>query len=147
MPEGAARFVPSVKPVNADDQLLVITLAFDQDLIKYAHRFQFSVSSTITFCRNGSLNPGKELFYSHYVYDRSGIADGFRTEKQKPGTLVGYDLYVSVRPPHVSDFQYDLNRNPEDICIRLQGGNMERSFKSDILVVPKASIFRALQNH
>jgi hypothetical protein len=54
------------------------------------------------------------------------------------------DVAFSAKQPSTHE-SFDLRAHPEDICFRVGGGFAGRGFKSNVVVIPKAEIIKALE--
>ncbi len=85
-----------------------------------------------------------------YIFDTSGRVDAFgkRTSNDNAEGKNYYHIYVSVNSVKLAGqtvFPYSVERQAEDICIRLHGGNMlGEKFASNLIFVSKEAIMSAL---
>jgi hypothetical protein len=87
-----------------------------------------------------------------YIFDAAGQVDAYRkdnaVDQNTASNPTTYSIYIAIKSIPLagqSVFDYDLQRDPENICIQLRGGNMLGvKFMSNVIMVPKGAIAEAL---
>jgi hypothetical protein len=129
-----------------EEELLVLTLSSQRSLRDFSRRYDYTIHNLAAFCRAGEPDETLRLRHDPYVYDSKGEYVDFRRAPEPPDPT--YRIFIAVRSilrAQRDTYQYDLRRTPEDVCIRIRGGNMVGgSYKSDVLVIPAASVTAAL---
>ncbi|UFZ03449.1 hypothetical protein LQG66_30175 [Bradyrhizobium ontarionense] len=145
----------SVKPFSMP--MMMATFSADVDLREYARPYGFNISYRVGLCVDGafSIDATRKLQQDPYVYDSFGNINSYREIRSSPRGASGYHYHVYFdfafekagaidHPERVPSFLYDLRKTPEDICIRIVGGNMlGQAFQSNNLVIPAAEIAEA----
>jgi hypothetical protein len=145
---------------GADEQLirgrpyLAIRVSTEQDLGEYAKQHEFNITNSVAACKGNQLDQKIELQNDPYVYDSYGKVDAFRSTPPKAaGERQGrstYVIYAAVQATPLAGrdvFLYDLQKNPQDICFQLQGGNMSGgTFVSNVVSIPKVALIEALEH-
>lgn len=132
-----------------DRASLVVSFTAEQDLFGYVKQHEYSIGNDASFCRGNEIDSLRPTQNDPYVFDARGKLDAYRGDVSgSPASEPIYHIYIAIRPIHLagqSVFEYDLQHAPEDVCVRLSGGNMlGGKFISNVIVVPKASIMAAL---
>lgn len=142
-------FLLLAKKAPPDKRFLDVHLSAERDLIKYAKQYEYNILNETSLCREGQLDPSKQLQNDSYVYDRLGVVEAVRKADDGGQDQAGYDLYIAVQSVPLASgqvFEYNLQRDPQDVCVRLRGGNMlGDSFTSNTIVIPKAVIAEAMR--
>lgn len=141
---------------------LVIRFTTSIDLVRFAHRHENSLDPVASLCATSAHNRQKVLFTLLDVFDALGrVASrqgpgGAGEPLGVPANATGrYDYYaylvlastVAFRGAQSRDIYiaYDLERDPRDVCFRLQGGNiLGADFTTNTIVIPAATIRAAL---
>ena len=142
-------FVPLAHAALSERSFLVLNFSAERDLIEYAKRYEYNIVNNASICRDDGIDTTKLLQNDVYIYDATGAVNAFRKDgPEEASARAGYDVYIAMRSIPLASrsvFEYDLQYNPENICIQLKGGNMlGDSFVSNIIVVPKVAISDAL---
>jgi hypothetical protein len=136
-------------------QMVMVNLSTRTNLSAYARRYEYDVGNVASICSKGSIDATKMLQGDPYVYDDSGKVDAFR-KQAKAGTddrspIRTYHLYFNVKPIALAGrkdiFVYDLQRQPEGVCVQLLGGNMVGDkFFSKVVTIPKEVLGSAISH-
>jgi len=142
-------FVPIAKAALPERSFLVLNFSAERDLVEYAKRYEYNIVNDASICRDDEIDTAKLLQNDVYIYDPAGAVNAFRKdESEEASASAGYNVYIAMKPIPLASrsvFEYDLQHNPENICVQLKGGNMlGDSFVSNVIVVPKSAISDAL---
>jgi len=124
--------------------LLVVNFSADRDLSKVTNDNGYHIVNDASFCHDGEFDASQRLLSDPYVFDKSGEVDA-RIAFREATSPRSYTIYVATKSILVGNgSEYDLKRNPRDVCIKLRGRNMlGGGFASNVLLVPKAIIASA----
>ncbi|MGV8998079.1 MAG: hypothetical protein ACOH12_14145 [Parvibaculaceae bacterium] len=133
---------------------LLVNFTTDESLTKLAHRHEFNIVNEASLCDSaGEIDLSKELQNDSSVYDSFGLATTYDKSDTQNSRLsnVSYHVYINLKGiPLAGDpdvFLYDLKSAPQNVCVRLSGGNMLGSkITSNTFVVPKMAIVNALKD-
>jgi hypothetical protein len=135
------------------------------DIPQGGHFFWFLVYPKITICKNENIYDDREINFESAVFWQRGDVNGPNTyfdddysidmlRKLYPAfrsqELKYYAVFAPIRHvlgvPHPIEFAFDLERQPEDLCFAVYGGDMlGATYQSNTVVVPKAAIAEAFR--
>jgi hypothetical protein len=132
--------------------LLVFRIRFStaHDFDRLAKRYGYGAKSTISICKGNSVDPAKEIGYLQVDDEFGSISPYWQSkvpyrDKTAAGEVI-YHVYFNVSFEGGNGaFAYDLSHVPEDICVRIEGGNGFIGFISNTLVIPRRVIVNALR--
>ncbi len=133
---------------NAKPQKLLFRVKFTskENLHKFARDHSYSVGVWPYFCdRSQDSIPWRSEPYWHGLV----VGAPLKYEMQKKDGVFVYYVFldVSFTAKQPSSYEsFDLRTHPEDICFRVGGGFAGRGFKSNVVVIPKLEIIKALKN-
>ncbi len=150
-PTDTESFGPHSSPL---ERMLKVSLASRVGLIEYSRRFEYNPGYRAFGCADWGID--EKRLRGSYIYDNNGIVDNSRKEESlNKGTQTDdhvYRIYIYIKSvPQLENngiyrnsFRYDLHREPQDVCIRLRGGNMLGfTFEANTVVIPKELISAA----
>lgn len=138
----------SFKNKKPRNPLFKIKFTSKENLHKYAVSKGFPVSVTPFFCDRPDISVllgGPQLFWKGLII--GGIPYNYSMEIEK-GKVFTYYAFLDVADNFTGPSSYerfDLRTSPEDICFQLKGGFAGRGFESNVVVIPKANIIKALE--
>lgn len=125
--------------------LFRVEFASKENLHKFARDNSYPVAIWPYFCGRpkAQVSLGTEVFWKGL-----DIGAPLNYEMQKNDEVFVYYTFLNVTfaAKHPSSYEsFDLRTHPEDICFRVGGGFAGRGFKSNVVVIPKADIIKALE--
>ncbi len=163
-----ARVLTTGKLRDSEPQIK-ITFSSEVDLVDIGqgkHFFSFPVYQETTLCKNFASGRGGEISIGGEVFWKGGGVNGSNTyyshedysaelfrkfyPEFKEQKLKYYEAFSSIRHvmgvPHPIKVAFDLERQPEDLCLAVHGGDMlGATYRSNTVVVPKAAIAEAFR--
>ncbi len=139
----------SFKNAKPQKPLFRIEFTSKENLHKYAVSKGFPVSSTQFFCNRSDVSVllgGPRVFWKGLMI--GGIPYNYAMAEEK-GKVFTYYAFLNVADDFTGPSSYerfDLRTHPEDICFQLKGGFAGRGFESNVVVIPKVEVIRALKN-
>lgn len=137
----------SFKRAKPQVPIFKLTFTSKENLHEFARDKGYPVASTPFFCGQ----PDTPVILGHSsIYWRGLLVSaplGYVVERNDDELLVYYTfLNVAFSAKAPSSFEsFDLRTHPEDICFQLKGGFAGRGFESNVVVIPKAEIIKALE--
>jgi hypothetical protein len=147
-----------LKEMPPSRPIIKIKFSADADLIELQRHGPLNVYRHASICDDDSFDSEKDLQGDSTVYTEAGAVGDYldagtagAASIQKGSANQIYHMYVELRPVARiylnGRFDYDLQRNPADICVEIHGRTMFPSFNSFItttLNVPKTLLIDAL---
>jgi hypothetical protein len=140
-----------------DGGVIEIELSTKVDLIEIAERYELNIVSEYGLCplkRDEISYLGSSIFMQDIRLNPSGIDPKKHNEYRemllniKKTDKYHYFIYTYYRndPLYPLIGLYNLSNHPQDLCLRISGGNMGGRFQSNIVFVPKTEIFKLLES-
>ena len=154
---------PDFDPKYGHDLLLrkefLVSFSSDEDLIKFAQRFGYSMGIADLHDCASDKNPPDQLggggyFYWEKLNTELAMKDDTYTKlagQHVSGTPFIFKMYFSIKSPGndkgiVTFAPYDLQEKPMDLCFHVAGTNESfMSFRSNEVVIPKESFEAAFK--
>ncbi len=133
--------------------LFRVVVSSDVDLQKLAKK-NYSVDNRTSICRSNGIDAKRLLKGFPSVVDQHGMIYTYRSKfalssgagRSSPETI-RYSVFFDPSQSGIYGFtDYDLAKNPDDICIEVRGAeqSVPVGFTSNTVVVPKRAITEAL---
>lgn len=142
------RFVSLARANRPGALYLDVRFSAERDLSNYADEYGYNIFADASVCRDGQIDVSKLLRSDVWVYDGLGMIEARREIDPTNSVLPIYHLYIDTGSVPLASgpvFEYNFRRDPEDVCVKLRGGNMlGDSFTSNTFMIPKAAIAEAM---
>jgi hypothetical protein len=142
------------------DRVLKVTFSTRRNLFQYNQDYGWLVFSTISGCESGSLKEPELVaggtFWRNLDVDLTGKDEKdeyarIKDELKRSETHL-YHTFLNIRNEDIvikggkpTAFPYDLEKDPQDVCYQLSGGQLWGHFRSNVAPIPKEMIASAFQ--